>query len=56
MSSPSREAARRSRLAEVNSARTAATESRNPMGFGFIVELLRSINHYYAYAAKADET
>ena len=44
-------------LAEVNSA--ADSGLLNPLNAEwdswFIVELLRSINHYYAYAAKADD-
>ena len=44
-------------LAEVNSAADSGLlNPRNPeWDSWFIVELLRSINHYYAYAAKADE-
>ena len=44
-------------LAEVNSAADSGLlNPRNPeWDSWFIVELLRSINHYYAYAAKADD-
>jgi TetR/AcrR family transcriptional regulator len=44
-------------LAEVNcAADSGLLNPRNPeWDSWFIVELLRSINHYYAYAAKSEE-